>query len=266
MKPILLLLGVLFLVHSSTQEFFFPGMSACEEENCAPNEEPWREPCKVSTSFSMIAEPLVYNHTTNKLDMFGLIWMWYDFPQQKIRLDSIVSKYGKNVKMSMWILFKEKKVYRFDREGTKCKSFRFQGDMKKPMIPSNATFLTTLQRGTEVLEMWKIPITKQKQGADAKMKKLLIIENTVGTCVPVTMDIFLMNEQDDSAAQNRDYTKLKPWVLVPIVNYMSGVSPYNFDLPKQCDALTVEDTPAFDFDEENWWMQMSNIMMVKMTQ
>jgi hypothetical protein len=42
----------------------------------------------------------------------------------------------------------------------------------------------TIQKGTEVLEMWKIPVKK-----DGK-EMLVIIENTIDTCVPVDVGVY----------------------------------------------------------------------------
>lgn len=42
----------------------------------------------------------------------------------------------------------------------------------------------TIQKGSQVLEMWKIPVKK-----DGK-EMLVIIENTVDTCVPVDVGVY----------------------------------------------------------------------------
>jgi len=229
----------------------------CEGEQCElmNKKEAWRYPCKVSTSFSTVLEPLVFGKDGTTLEKWGLIWLYYDLPHERIRMDIHAVRGGKQIKHTLWIFFKDHKYFMLDRMDSKCKKGAFQGDMKSPQIPMNASFLTTIQRGEEVLEMWKIPV--KKEGKDF----LVTIENTVGTCVPVNLGVFEWKNKPTEPVQHHfdHYHNLKIKTLATFVNYGSGVSPYHFELHKGCEGVS-ETGEQVNLDQPVWPMQMLEMM------
>jgi hypothetical protein len=239
---------------------------SCDGDSCRKKDEQWRNPCVLSETFSSAMEIFMICPKTKQLKLFGMGWAYLDYRNHRVRFDLMGTKQDKKVQYSAWAFFDDHKVYFTDRTTTdhKCVGKALKGSMKKPMIPNNSTFITLLQRGTEVVEMWKLPFTKhtEDQMTEQKKNKILLMEVTEGTCIPVEAGLLVKDKSEDDMAMtpHRHISAIKPVVKIMYMNWVNDVPPYIFEMPSECTekAMSKEEMKV---EEENFPYQMMDMMI-----
>jgi len=210
-------------------------------------------------SFSVVMDPLEIDPQTEKLSAYSMIHLYYDYPMQRMRLDVVGFQEDKKEHSTVWIVFKDNKgqVLRFDRESGQCSTNTTERKMQKPEIPKGSKFLTTLQRGSTITEMWKINHPKQRFSPATLVdlfthhnnqanndnnnpiykNATMIAEIEQGSCIPVGIGVFRKeNEEEDLEAYEDTYdiSKFRPLFFMSFANFHSGVNENLFDMPAAC--------------------------------
>jgi len=204
-----------------------------------------KEHCQfIPLSFSVVMDPLkIDTKNNNQVKSYSMVDLYYDYPMQRMRLDVFGFDFEEEKKLhtTLWIHFKEKnngQVLRLDRETNECYTNTTNRKMEKPGIPKGSKFLTTLQRGSTITEMWKISHGHQEllcsAGNNNKNQTTATIgEFEQGSCIPVGLTIFEKEDQD-IGDDYHDFSKFRPLFFVSFINFHSGVNENLFDVPVAC--------------------------------
>jgi len=171
------------------------------------------EPCTLPNQFtSNIVQ--IYNggNGCNVYSFNGVLY--YDYPNQRLRVDQTGSIQSDTFTVSAYLDFGIQEAYYFNRDTNDCDHVDFNGVMNNPEIPADSSYEGTFMIGTQVVNSWYIP-----DYDDDDINEVLAV--TDSTCFPVS-DVLVNTTTNQVAIQQTFY------------NFLPGLPPFYFDLPAQC--------------------------------
>jgi hypothetical protein len=242
------------LIATSTTAFSFnqPSFDIIDNDDYETSK---KLPCEFPEQFSVVGGLLALDQTTEKYDTFASVSVFFDYPMQRMRADISGNKKGKPVNKSLWLLFKESKMLRLDRDEKKCYKDSLQGKkLHKPEIPKGSKFITYFEKGSTVAEVWKLKPTKRDDHSlwssnHHLSNTTIVVEIETGTCIPlnaVALNVTKKNNNDDGEK------KYEILMTIGYANWNYGIPPNMFDVPVQCGKVEEEgDTWGDDGGDDN---------------
>jgi len=170
-------------------------------------------PCEIPQQFQVKSFSVLLNDsgcatTTLFQDIF------YDYPNQQIRVDQVHSVQGQPAVYSVWLLYSQQIQVVYDRVNDQCVVSALNGTLDPPVIPGDASYQGAYLLGSQAVDLWSI-----SESDSSELDGLVSL--TKGTCFIVSQTAF--NSTSGSVNFVGNY-----WDFVP------SVPLFSFEYPTSC--------------------------------
>ena len=150
--------------------------------------------------------------------------LYYDYPQQRIRVDILSGKTNlggsaSSYSMSIWMDYKNQLEYILDRTTNECTSVALTTPISGGQLPSNANYGGALLLGSQPVHEYFYP--QHYEGKTYQFEVGLMS----GTCLPYNVEIFNTTTAGDP---HKLLMSEALWNVIPLV------PAYVMDVPSQC--------------------------------
>jgi len=183
-----------------------------------------QSPCTIPNQFMT---GLTYStFDANECNSASAIQMlYYDFPNQQLRVDSTATVGGDSYTFTTWIDFNKEMGYYYDRDTDSCTSFSVTGDLPDTQLPDDSSYMGTVLVGTEAVDNWLTP-----DDNDVGFYEFIGLAEV--SCWPIYA--VALNDTTNQVEANEQY-----------FNFVPQLPPFYFDIPDICTSMsTVGEMPA----------------------
>jgi len=146
--------------------------------------------------------------------------IFYDYPNQNIRVDQVSSIQGQAGVYSVWLLYSQQLQVVYDRTNEQCVVSALNGTLDPHVIPGDASYGGTILIGSQAVDVWSVPSQD-----DSELDGMVTI--TKGTCFITSQTVF--NSTSGAVAFTGSY-----WDFVP------SVPLFVFEFPSTCKTALIK--------------------------
>jgi len=150
--------------------------------------------------------------------------LYFDYPNQQLRVDQVLNVQGTPTVYSVWLLYSQGIQVVYNRVNGQCTVAELDGTLPAPVIPSDASFQGTYVVGAQAVNVWSIP-GQDESDLDG------VATLTQGTCFLVSQTAF--NSTTGSVNYVGNF-----WDFIP------SLPLFAFDYPSVCKTDAKRATPS----------------------
>jgi len=182
-----------------------------------------QSPCTVPNQFMTGMSQIMFD-TNECTSMSNVATMYYDYPNQQLRIDETAMISGNSYTLTAWLDYDKEMGYYYDRDTEECTSSPISGELQDPQLPDDSEYMGTVLIGTQAVDNWLTP-----DDDETGMYGYVGLAET--TCWPVFE--YVLNDTNNQPIFNQNF-----W------DFMPQLPPFYFDMPESCmNAKVVANVP-----------------------